>query len=151
VTEDVLAVVRQPPSDETREAAERRHDLEIHVDRVGKVLLVTPVGEIDIVTGGLFLETLIAAVSAGEARLIVDLTRVPFMDSTGLAIFLSTHRALRTIDGQLRVVAGPQIAELFELAWMDKFFPVHPDIDAAVRAFVSEGAAAAQIVPQPLR
>jgi hypothetical protein len=39
---------------------------------------------------------------------------------------------LRTIDGQLRLVATAAIAEVFELAWMDKFFPVHADVADAV-------------------
>jgi anti-sigma B factor antagonist len=122
-------------SKDTKDAASRRHRLEIHVDRVGEVLVVAPVGDIDIVTGGLFLETMIAAVSAGEIRLIVDLRAVPFMDSTGLAIFLTTDRALRSTGGQLRVVAHKRIAEMFEFAWLHKFFPLHDDLDDAVRGF----------------
>jgi anti-anti-sigma factor len=132
VSEDVLSALRGPLSAETRAAAEARHQLEVHVDRVDGILIITPIGEIDIVTGGLFLEALIAAISTGESRLIVDLGRVPFMDSTGLAIFLSAHRALRSIDGQLRLVATAAVAEVFELAWMDKFFPVHADVADAV-------------------
>jgi anti-sigma B factor antagonist len=126
-------------SKDALDAASRRHRLEIHVDRVGEVLVVAPVGDLDIVTGGLFLETMIAAVSAGEVRLIVDLRAVPFMDSTGLAIFLTTDRALRSTGGQLRVVAHQHIAEMFEFAWMDKFFPLHHDLDDAVRGFGLSG------------
>ena len=134
MSEDVVTV-SHAPSEETREAAQRRHRLEIHVDRIGPALVITPVGEIDMVTGGLLLETLIAAVAADESRIVVDLGQVPFMDSTGLTIFLSAHRALRRTDGQLRIVAAPVIAELFELAWMDKFFPLHADVADAVAHF----------------
>jgi len=119
---------------ETREAATNRSQLEVHVDRVESILVITPIGEIDIVTGGLFLEALIAAISTGESRLIVDLRQVPFMDSTGPTIFLSAHRALRVIEGELHVVAPPAIAEIFRLAWMDKFFRLHADLAGAVAA-----------------
>lgn len=125
---------------ETREAAADRHRLEVHVDRVESILVITPIGDIDIVTGGLFLEALIAAISTGESRLIVDLRQVPFMDSTGPTIFLSAHRALRLLEGQLRIVAQPAIAEVFQLAWMDKFFPLHDDIAAAVAALATPAA-----------
>jgi len=135
VSEDVLPALRGPLSDETRDAVERHHELEIHVDRVDGILVISPVGEIDIVTGGLFLEALIAAISTGESRLIVDLSQVPFMDSTGLTIFLSADRALRSIDGEMHLVARPGVAEMFELAWMDKFFPLHDDIADAVAHF----------------
>lgn len=117
---------------ETREAAAGRHRLEVHVDRVESILVITPIGDIDIVTGGLFLEALIAAISTGESRLIVDLRRVSFMDSTGPTIFLSAHRALRVVEGELHMVANPPIAEIFQLAWMDKFFPLHDDLAEAV-------------------
>jgi anti-sigma B factor antagonist len=119
---------------ETRGA---RLELRIHVDRVDGVLVITPVGEIDIVTGGLFLEALIAAVSAGESRLVVDLQRVPFMDSTGLAIFLSVDRALRTVDGQLRLVAGPQIASILSVGAVDRIFPIDATVGEAVAQFVT--------------
>ena len=119
---------------ETRQAAADRHRLEVHVDRVESILVITPVGDIDIVTGGLFLEALIAAISTGESRLIVDLRQVPFMDSTGPTMFLSAHRALRVIEGELHIVATPQIAEIFQLAWMDKFFPLQDDLAGAVAA-----------------
>jgi anti-sigma B factor antagonist len=118
---------------EERDAASR-HELRIHVDRLDGVLVISPVGEIDIVTGGLFLESLIAAVSAGESRLVVDLQRVPFMDSTGLAIFLSVDRALRTVDGQLRLVAGTQIASILSVGSVDRIFP----IDASLRDAVAQ-------------
>jgi anti-sigma B factor antagonist len=137
VSEDVLAGESGPLSAETREAAQREHELEVYVDRVDGVLVVSPVGEIDMVTGGLFLESLIAAISVGESALIVDLTRVPFMDSTGLAIFLSAHRALRNVDGRLSLVANDEIAEVFRLAWMDKFFPVHSSVTDAAAALAS--------------
>jgi anti-sigma B factor antagonist len=136
---------RRPPSDEAREAADRRHELEIRVDRIGGLLVVAPIGDIDIVTGGVFLEALIAAVAAGESQLIVDLGRVPFMDSTGLAILLSAHRALTNINGlpgitgQLRVVAGSRLGDIFDFPWVDRHFPIHADVDDAVQAFNAGG------------
>ncbi len=125
---------------ETREAAADRHRLEVHVDRVESILVITPIGDIDIVTGGLFLEALIAAISTGESRLIVDLRQVPFMDSTGPTIFVSAHRALRLLEGQLHIVAPSAIADVFQLAWMDKFFPLHDDIASAVGALTAPAA-----------
>jgi anti-sigma B factor antagonist len=124
-------------SHETRDAASRRHTLRIHIDRLEGILVITPVGEIDIVTGGLFLESLIAAAEAGESRLVVDLQHVPFLDSTGLAIFLSVDRALRTVDGQLRLVAGPQIRAILGVAWVDQMFPIDASLADAVAQLVT--------------
>lgn len=62
------------------------------------------------------------------------------MDSTGPTIFLSAHRALRVIEGELHIVAQPAVAEAFQLAWMDKFFPLRNDIAAAVAALTTSAA-----------
>jgi hypothetical protein len=48
---------------------------------------------------------------------------------------VSAHRALRSIDGQLRVVAAAPIADMFEFAWMDKFFPLHTNVEDAIATF----------------
>jgi len=121
-----------PAGDEIEQRLLRRNHLEVHVDWIDGVLVVAPVGEIDIVTGGLFLEALIAAISTGEPGLIVDMTQVPFMDSTGVSIFLSAERALRAIDGRLRVVAGDLVAGMFRLACVQARFPIDPDVRTAV-------------------
>jgi len=144
VSEDVIDTLAGGPGEstyrrhshdlsvETREAAARRHRLEIHIDRVDGVLVVAPVGEIDMVTGGLLLEALIAAISTGETWLVVDLAQVPFMDSTALSIFLSAHRALASSSGQLVLVAPDGQRERFKLPWIGTLFAVRPTVVDAV-------------------
>jgi anti-sigma B factor antagonist len=122
VSEDVLPWV-----------ASGRHSLEIHVDRVDGVLVVAPVGDIDMVTGGLLLEALMAAISTGESRLVVDLDRVPFMDSTALTIFLSAHRALAGASGRLVLVADDARWQHLRLPWIGNLLAVRPTILDAVR------------------
>lgn len=127
-----------PPRLEPRETTRRpRRELEVHVDRVDGVLVITPVGDVDMVTGGLLLEALIAAISTGETQLIVDLDQVPFMDSTGLTIFLSANRALHAVGGRLRVVASEQRPDIFRFAWVDQICAVYASLPDAVRAIVA--------------
>jgi anti-sigma B factor antagonist len=143
VSEDVIDTLTGGPGEptyhrddlsvETREAAARRHRLEIHVDRVDGVLVIAPVGEIDMVTGGLLLEALIAAISTGESRLVVDLGQVPFMDSTALTIFLSAHRALAGMSGRLVLVAHDAQRDRFRLPWIGTLLGVRSTVIDAVR------------------
>ncbi len=109
--------------------------LELHVDRVGAVLVITPTGVIDLAAGALLVETVVAAVSAGEARVVVDLSLARSLESASLATFLRLDQVTREIGGQLSLVAGPAVADTFRAAWMDRFFPIHPDLAAAVAAF----------------
>jgi anti-anti-sigma factor len=130
------------------EVGGHRSGLTVHVDRVQGVMVISPVGEIDIVTGGLFLESMIAAVAAGESRLIVDLTRVPFMDSTGLAIFLSVERALRSVDGSLRLVATPKATDVLGISLVDGVFAIDDSVELAVGLAGSARAAAIDGLPR---
>lgn len=148
VSEDVLHVLHDlqhdmsPPRNASREQLREtthssRHELEVHVDRVDGVLVITPVGDVDIVTGGLLLEALIAAISAGETQLVVDLDQVPFMDSTALTIFLTANRGMAAVGGRLRVVASEQRPEIFRLAWVDQICAVYSSLLDAVRAIAT--------------
>ena len=112
--------------------AGQRQALEIHIDRVAGVLVVAPVGEIDMDSGGLLFDALTAAISTGESRLVIDLGRVGFMDSTALSIFLGTRRALRELSGRLVLVVDE--ARRPPLPWMPWMgtFTVRPNVADAV-------------------
>ena len=55
---------------------------------------------------------------------IVDLTRVTFMDSTILGTLVGGLRRMRERDGELRLVYPPQpVRRIFELTGLDGVFP----------------------------
>jgi anti-anti-sigma factor len=80
------------------------------------VRFVAVSGELDVATAPLLAARLEEA-EAGEARLIVlDLSDVPFMDSTGLHVILSAHARSQQDGGRLRLTTPPeQVQRLFEL------------------------------------
>lgn len=63
----------------------------VHVQRSGIRHVVTPYGEIDLATAG-ELRDAIEQAYAGAAEVWVDLSRVEFMDSTGLSTLVEAHR-----------------------------------------------------------
>jgi hypothetical protein len=44
---------------------------------------------------------------------------------------------LRTVDGQLRLVAGPQIRAILGVAWVDQMFPIDASLADAVAQLVT--------------
>ena len=68
-------------------------------------------------------------------RLVVDLSRVPYVDSSGLAVLIAAMQALEH-DGGLLMLAGAQEAVLtiLESARLDKYFLLFPHVDAALSA-----------------
>ena len=83
-----------------------------------ELTLIASEGEIDAASVGAFRNALSEAAAAGADRLVIDLSDVSFIDSTGLGALLDVHNRLRRDNRQLIVVApsGSAAAVLVELA-----------------------------------
>ena len=89
-------------------------------------------GEIDIATASRMIAALNEVLGDMEVPLVVDLTGVVFMDSTGLALLMNARRrATRHGQGFAIVCPGGPISRLFEIADMVESLRVRPDKDSA--------------------
>lgn len=68
-------------------------------------------------------------------RLVVDLSKVPYVDSSGLAVLIGAMQSLEHQGGKL-MLAGAQEAVLtiLESARLDQYFLLFPHVDAALAA-----------------
>jgi anti-sigma B factor antagonist len=66
--------------------------------------IVEPRGEIDVLTAPKLGRRLLSLVDEGKTRLVVDLSRVTFMDSTGIGVLLNALRRAAWRDGGLVLV-----------------------------------------------
>lgn len=74
------------------------------------------------------------ALERDPKRLIVDLSRVTFMDSSGLGALIFTHRKM---DGRAALVINPGnrlVMDVLKLTRVDRVLPVFPTLDAAIAA-----------------
>jgi len=62
-------------------------------------------GEVDLYTAPQLWETLDAAIAGTPHELVIDLSDVSFLDSSGLSVLLRAHKRLRPIDGTV-VIRG---------------------------------------------
>jgi anti-sigma B factor antagonist len=98
-------------------------------------------GELDIATAPRMIAALNEAIADMAAPLVVDLTRVVFMDSTGLALLMNARRrVMRRGQGFAIICPGGPISRVFEIADMVESLRVCPDEQTA-------RAAAAQAAP----
>jgi anti-sigma B factor antagonist len=74
-------------------------------------------------------------VDDGRTRLIVNLTEVGFMDSSGLGVLVGGLKRLTERGGKL-VLACPEGSPLkvLTITGLDKVFPIHASVDEALRA-----------------
>jgi anti-sigma B factor antagonist len=72
-------------------------------------------------------------VREGHTKLLIDLSAVTFIDSTGLGVFLFTFKRVRRGRGRLAVFCPhPVMRELFELVGHNLLFPVEESFDQAL-------------------
>ena len=89
-------------------------------------------GEIDVYTAPKLREAIVAAVDAGHTRLIIDVQRVDFLDSTGLGVLVGALKRVRAEGGSLDIVCTQErILKIFEITGLDKVFGLHSSIDEA--------------------
>ena len=100
-------------------------------------------GEIDVYTAPLVREKLDEQIQGGRTRLVVDLTDVTFLDSTGLGVLVGRLKLARTRGGSMRLVGkDDRVLKVFSITCLDKVFEINPDLDAALAAGESAAAGA---------
>ncbi|HEX3549348.1 MAG TPA: STAS domain-containing protein [Candidatus Elarobacter sp.] len=116
------------------QAHEQHHeDLSIHVHVVEEEQVFELTGSLDIATSPTVRAALTSASERGSHRLIVDLTRVEFLDSTGLGALIGAQRRAKEFGGEVRLVAKEgQILRLLRITGLLKVFAVYPTLDDAV-------------------
>lgn len=89
-------------------------------------------GEIDVYTAPLLRERLIELVAGGAHHVVVDLSRVEFLDSTGLGVLAGAHRRLRAAEGSLTLVCPHErLLKIFRITGLDSVFDIFDTVDAA--------------------
>jgi anti-sigma B factor antagonist len=112
--------------------------MEIEVDQIESVAVAAvPVDELDAGNAGEFKRD-IAPVLQANSKLVLDLSRLRFVDSSGLGAMLSCLRQLTAKSGDLKLCGmSKQVRALFELVRMHRIFDIYGTKEEAVKAFQS--------------
>jgi len=83
-----------------------------------------------------FKRTVTRLLEEGHTRLLVDLSGVGFLDSSGLGALVRALTQSQKEGGQTKLLrAGPQIRKLLQMTKLDSVFEIHDDMEAAVSSF----------------
>lgn len=96
------------------------------------IRVLTVVGDIDHNTAGPLRQALDPSRLGPVPRAVVDLRRVPFMDSTGINILIAARQALTEAGGWLRL-AGVQdtVLRILRLVQLDAVIDCYPTLRQA--------------------
>ena len=100
-------------------------------------------GELHLSTAPELGNRLAAAIERGKTTVVLDLSGVEFIDSTGLSTLLSALRLVTQKQGRMAVVcANPTVLRLFQITSLDETFDIFADRAAAI-AHVTAGSSGA--------
>ena len=108
-------------------------ELQLATRHEGDVAVVSALGEVDVFSAPGLDSELDALIAAGSSRLVVDLSEVAFLDSTGLGVLVKALKHAREADGWLHlVVTSDRIRKIFEITGLDASIPIFDTAQDAI-------------------
>jgi anti-sigma B factor antagonist len=108
--------------------------IDLKTEDGGGTLIFKLRGSLDLATSPTVRAALTEATNKGSNHLIVDLTQLEFLDSTGLGVLIGAHRRAAEHGGSFRLVIsdGP-IARLLNITGLIAVFAVYNSLEDARR------------------
>ena len=97
-------------------------------------LVLAVVGQVDVGSAASMRRHLFKLLDAGHINVVIDMTGVDFMDSSGLNVLIGAVRAVRPAGGSIRVAApSTQLRQLFEVTGVHKILDLYESVASACR------------------
>jgi anti-anti-sigma factor len=90
-------------------------------------------GELDLATQGPFRAQAIDLLVAGHVHLVLELSELTFVDSTGLGAFIGLRRRAHALQGSLTLVCpADAVMKVFTIVGLEKVFDIRTDLESAL-------------------
>ena len=80
---------------------------------------------------------LTSLIKGGGGKLIIDLEKVTFIDSSACAVLISAFKNMQIKSGRLVLVTSPVVQSLIELTRLHTIFEILPSVPKALEALES--------------
>lgn len=108
-------------------------NLEIESYKRDEWAVVEVDGEVDISNADILRAAITDCHQCGDVNVIVDLSSVPFVDSSGLGVLASGLKSAVHQGGKLRVVvAAEPVRKIFVITGLDGSFELYPTLETAL-------------------
>lgn len=96
------------------------------------VVVIKPSGRLNMVAAPALRKELHALVESGQKRVVVDLSAIELIDSSGLGALISGLKVARQAGGDLRIAAPTrQVTTVLELTNLHRVLCLHPAPESA--------------------
>ncbi len=110
-------------------------DLQINVRKHEEIPVIELSGEVDAYTSARFREIMLDIIDSDGANLVINMTDVEYIDSSGLGALVGGLKRVSERDGKIVIVCDkPQVKKVFEITGLEKVFPIYDSVEDAVSA-----------------
>jgi anti-anti-sigma factor len=107
--------------------------MDISEERKADAVVLALSGKLDATSAKTFEDRILGVINSGIQRLVVDLSQLEYVSSSGLRVFLLAAKRLRATDGKV-VLCGLQhhVWQVFELAGFSSILSIYGSRDEAI-------------------
>ena len=108
-------------------------DLEINWETQGETTILRPLGDVDLSRSPSLRNDIRKAFESPPRKLVIELSGVSYMDSSGVATLVEAMQLSRKKDTRLVLCCmTDRVHSIFEIARLDQVFRIVPDIESAL-------------------
>ena len=108
--------------------------MEISEDRTADVVILGLSGKLDATTAKTFEDKILADIEAGERRLVIDLSHLDYMSSSGLRVFLLAAKRLRSRDGKIALCSlKDHVQQVFDLSGFSSILAIYGSREEGIK------------------
>ncbi|HEV2888258.1 MAG TPA: STAS domain-containing protein [Jatrophihabitans sp.] len=92
-------------------------------------------GEVDVHSASQLADRLVQIIDSGQQSVVVDLSRLSFIDSTGLGALVAARNRAQQTGAALRLVCtSERMLKLFRITGLDAVFEIYATVPEAISA-----------------
>ncbi len=108
----------------------------VRIRQEGKVSLVDVKGRLTSFEAQAFRDAIHALVKKGHKNIVLNLTGLEYLDSSGVGELVGNYLTVVKSDGAMKVVGlAPKIEQIFKVTQLYQVFPEFPDEASALESF----------------
>jgi len=104
--------------------------------QVADAVVLIVEGEINFNSSPDFRKAFLKVLDSKSHKVVVNLSGVAYVDSSGLATLVEAHQKIKSAGGKLKLASlTPKVKSLFEITKLEKLFEIYATEDDALKSF----------------
>ena len=109
--------------------------MDISEERKADAVILVLSGKLDATTAKTFEDRILGVINSGTQRVVVDLSQLDYVSSSGLRVFILAAKRLQTVDGKIVLCSmKDHVRQVFDLAGFSSMLSIYATRDEAIKS-----------------